>query len=153
MTMAAHASTSVPRSSGLLTRLKAFIGRVELDRRLAAGTDPAASPELARRAQVLSRWRVQHALADALERVVVDAIAPPRPHGAAIPVQREEVLAAQRDLLRLAAALRAVPGPPVRATAAASLLVEDGSSPIFTPHPPGTLGAVAFQAAFHAEAG
>jgi hypothetical protein len=63
--MAAHASTHAPRSWSLITRLKAFVGRVEFDQRLAAGTDPAASPELARRAQVLSRWRVQHALADA----------------------------------------------------------------------------------------
>lgn len=150
--MAAHASTGVARSWSPVTWLKAFVGRLELDQRLAAGTDPAASPELARRAQVLSRWRVQHALADALEGVVVEAVAPPRMHGADIPVQREEVLAAQRDLLRLAAALRAVPGPSVRATAAASLLVTDGSSPVFSPHPPGTLRAAAFTAAFHAEA-
>jgi hypothetical protein len=150
--MAAHASTRVPRSWRLVTCVKAFVGRLELDRRLAAGTDPAASPELARRAQVLSRWRVQHALADALEHVVVEAVAPPRRHGADIPVQRTEVLAAQRDLLRLVAALRAVPGPSVRATAAASLLVTDGTGPVFSPHPAGTLRTAAFQAAFHAEA-
>lgn len=151
--MAAHASMRVPRSWHPVRRFKAFLARLELDRRLAAGVDPAASPELSRRAQVLSRWRVRHALADALERVVVEAVTPPRAHGADIPVQREEVLAAQRDLLRLAAALRAEPGPAVRATAAASLLVTDGSGPIFSPHPAGTLRTVAFQAAFHAEAG
>jgi hypothetical protein len=151
--MAAHASTGAPRSWDLVTRLRAFAGRLELDARLAAGENPGASPALARRAQVLSRWRVLHSLADALERLVTEAVAPPTNYGARIPVQREEVLVAQNDLLRLAAALRAVPGPSVRAAAAAALLVEDGTGPVFSPHPPGTLQAAAFQAAFHAEAG
>ena len=151
--MAAHANAAVPRRWGLLTYLRAFAGRLELDRRLAAGDNPAASPALARRAQVLSRWRVQHSLADALERLVTEAVGQSTSFSARVPVQREEVLAAQNDLLRLAAALRAVPGPSVRAAAAASLLVEDGTGPVFSPHPPGTLQAAAFQAAFHAEAG
>jgi hypothetical protein len=151
--MAAHASTSAPRSWDLVTRLKAFVSRLELDARLAAGENPGASPALARRAQVLSRWRVQHSLAGALERLVAEAVAPPATFTARIPVQRDEVLAAQNDLLRLAAGLRAVPRPSVRAAAAVSLLVEDGTGPVFSPHPPGTLQEAAFQAAFHAEAG
>jgi hypothetical protein len=149
--VAAHAYTSV--RWGLVTRIKAATGRLALDRRLADGAAPASSPELARRAQVLSGWRTRHALADGLERVVTEAVAPPRHHGADVPVQRDEVLAAQAELLRLATALRAEPAPAARGVAEASLLLIDGSGPVFSPHPPGTLREAAFRAAFHAEAG
>jgi hypothetical protein len=151
--MAAHTDTRAPRSWGLRVRLKAATHRLELDARLAAGENPDACPELARRAHVLSGWRMRHRLADGVENVVVEAVAPPYEHGASVPVQREEVLAAQRDLLRLARALRSEPAAPVRAIAAVSLLLADGAGPVFVPHPHGTLSEAAFQAAFLAEAG
>jgi hypothetical protein len=151
--MAAHAGTNAHRSWGPLARLRAFASRIELDRRLAAGAAPNGSRELAYRAQTLAGWRTRNAYADGIERVVNEADSPPHPHGAAVPVRREEVQAARADLLRLAAALRAEPGPPVRAIAAASLLLTDGAGPLFSEHPPGTLREAAFQAAFHAEAG
>jgi hypothetical protein len=150
--MAAHSDIGVPRSWGLSVRLRAFIDRLELDRRLAGGESPAESPELGRRAQVLSHWRVRHSLADSLERVVIEAIAPARDRGAAVPVQRAEVVSAQPDLLRLVAALRSEPAPSLRSIAAVSLLLADGAGPLFAPHPSGTLAEVAFQAAFLAEA-
>ena len=151
--MAAHADMNLPRSWHVLARLKAFASRLELDRRLASGTDPSASRELACRAQTLAGWRARHAYADGLERLVHEADAPPHPLSAAAPVQRDEVQAARSDLLRLAAALRAEPGPPVRAVAAASLLLTDGTGPLSAEHRPGALREAAFQAAFHAEAG
>ncbi len=151
--MAAHAGMSVPCSWGLRARLKAFSGRMELDRRLAAGETPSRCPELARRAYVLQHWRVRHRLADGLERLVIDAVAPPQEAGTAVPVEREAVLAAQHDLLRLVRVLRSEPAPPVRGIAMVSILLTDGSGPVFAPHPVGTLAELAFQAAFHAEAG
>ena len=114
--MAAHADPSI--RWGVLTRIKAITGRLALDQELAAGAEPSTRPELARRAQLLSGWRARHALADGLERVVADAVA-----------------------------------PPVRSIAEASLLLIDGTGPVFNPHPPGTLSEAAFRAAFHAEAG
>jgi hypothetical protein len=51
--MATHAGTNAPRSWGLIARPKAFTGRLDLDARLAAGANEQATPELARRAQVL----------------------------------------------------------------------------------------------------
>jgi len=152
MTMAAHAHIGLPRSGDLLARLKAFTNRSELDHQLAAGAAPSASPALARRAQVLRGWRVRHALARGLENAVVEAVGPPRQHGAAIPVQRDAVLAAQHDLLTLAAALRSEPGPDVRAIAIASVLLSDGAGPLFNPRASLLLGEIAFQAAFLAEA-
>jgi hypothetical protein len=126
---------------------------LELDRQLAAGADPDKSPELARRAHVLSNWRVRHGLADGLERVVVEAIALPHASGATVPVQHDEVMAAQPDLLRLVRALRSEPAPPLRCIAIVSLLLSDGAGPVFAPHSHGTLAEIAFQAAFLAEAG
>ena len=93
------------------------------------------------------------ALATGLERAVVEAIMPPHEHGAAVPVVRDEVRDAHRDLLRLAEALRADPAVSVRAIATASLLLSDGAGPLFNPHPTETLSDIAFRAAFHAEAG
>jgi hypothetical protein len=137
----------------LLTRLKVATHHLELDARLAAGANPDVSPELARRAHDLLGQRVRQRLADGLENAVVDAVAPPYDHGTSVPVQREAVLAAEHDLLRLAGALRSDLAPPVRGIAAASVLLTDGTGPVFAPHPPGTLSEAAFQAAFHAEAG
>jgi hypothetical protein len=151
--MAAHAHLRVPRSHGLKARLRAATGRPHLDRELAAGASEAGSPELARRAEVLRGWRMRHRLADGLERVLIEAVAPGHEQGAAVPVQRDEVLAAQRDLMRLVAALRSEPAPPVRSIAAVSLLLTDGAGPLFAPYPRGSLGEVAFQTAFYAEAG
>jgi hypothetical protein len=153
MTMAAHVGTHAPRSNTLIVRFKAFTGRLELDRRLASGERPDACPELARRASVIDRWRIRHHLADSLERLIVEAVAPQHEHGAAVPVQRDEVLMAQADLIRLVRALRSEPAPPLRCIAIVSLLLSDGAGPVSAPHPRGTLAEIAFRAAFLAEAG
>jgi hypothetical protein len=152
MTMAAHADVHLPRTRSLRARLKAATGHLTLDRELATGISPSHRPELARRAEVLSAWRTRHRLADGLERVLVEAVAPGHERGASIPIQRDQVLAAQRDLMRLVAALRSEPGPPVRTIAAVSLLLTDGTGPVFAPSPDGALREAAFQAAFYAEA-
>jgi hypothetical protein len=60
---------------------------------------------------------------------------------------------AQRDLLRLVAALHSEPARSVRSIAAVSVLLTDGAGPMFAPSPHGTLSEVAFQADFYAEAG
>jgi hypothetical protein len=150
--MAAHASAGAPRSWGPVARIKAFTGRLKLDRSLARGVIPGANSALARRAEVLQRRHVRRRLAGALEDAIAEAVEPSHGESAAVPVQRDEVLAAQHDLERLVAALRAEPGPPVRAVAMASLLLTDGTGPLFAPHPHGTLAEAAFRAAFHSEA-
>ena len=136
-----------------VTRLKAATERADLDRELAHGVSPSASPALARRAQVLRSRRVRRRLADGLDAVLVEAVAPSRGQTAAVPVQRQEVLLAQRDLSRLARALRSESAPSVRAIAAASVLLTDGTGPVFASYPRGTLAEAALQAAFLAEAG
>jgi hypothetical protein len=152
--MQVFARHAIPRSWGPLTRLKAATGRTALDRRLARGADPGSDRELACRAQVLRGWRVRRAFADGLERVVHDAErAGYLYYTAAIPVARDEVLAARRDLLRVAESLRAEPAANARGIAEVSLLLTDASGPLFTRHPAGTLCEAAFRAAFHLRAG
>ena len=151
--MAAFAGSVIPRRASIVTRLKAAAGRMALDRRLARGDDPDSTPELACRARVLRGWRLRHALANGIQHVVKEAENPPFSYTAAIPVARVEVLAARRDLLRAAEALRAEPPAPVRGIAEVSLLLTDGAGPMFTEHPAGTLREAAFRAAFHLEAG
>jgi hypothetical protein len=67
----------------------------------------------------LRSWgiRVRDRLAEGIEHLVIDAVA-----------------------------------PAVRGTAIVSVLLTDGSGPVFAPHPEGSLRELAFQAAFHAEA-
>jgi hypothetical protein len=153
VTVVVFTSHAIPRRTGVLTRLKAATGRHKLDRRLARGADPDASPELACRTRVLRGWRVRHSFADALERVVREAEHPDDRYTAAIPVAHDEVLAARDDLLRAARGLRAEPPADVRGIAEVSLLLTDGAGPLFAEHPPGALREAAFQAAFHLEAG
>ena len=150
--MAVFTSHGIPHRWALLTRIKAATGRATLDRRLAHGTDPSATQEMACRAGVLHRGRVRHALADGLEHVVLEAEHPDHRFSAAVPVARDEVLAARDELLRVAGLLRAEPPGGVRGIAEVSLLLTDGSGPLFAEHPPGTLREAAFRAAFHLEA-
>jgi hypothetical protein len=112
---------------------------MRLDRRLAAGADPLASPALARRASVLVSPRTRRRLACGLERVVLEIERPPRGLTAAVPVQRREVLVARDDLLLLAAALRGEDHPAPRGVAGVSLLLADGCGPVYAPSPPGAL--------------
>jgi hypothetical protein len=136
----------------VLTRVKAAVGRTALDRRLARGVDAHASPELRRRAQVLRGWRARHAFAAGIEQVVHDAEHPHRHYTAAVAVERDEVLAARGVLLRVAEALRDEPPGDVRGIAEVSLLLTDGTGPLFTRQAAGTLREAVFRAAFHLEA-
>jgi hypothetical protein len=123
---------------------------IRLDRRLAEGADPHISRALERRAHRLARSR--QSIAAGIEGVVVEADAPPSGSSAAVPVQREQVLAARSELLRLAAALRNGHEPDVRAVAMASVLLTDGAGPVFAPHPDGALRELASRAASSVEA-
>jgi hypothetical protein len=127
---------------------------MELDRRLADGADPLASPSLARRAAILLKQRTRRRLAGGVEKAVLEA-EDPRPHSpvsAAIPVQRRAVLNARSELLLLAAALRTAPDPQPRGIAAVSVLLSDGAGPLFTEHPAHALGSAVRRATTWVEA-
>jgi hypothetical protein len=109
--------------------------------------------QLVCRAHVLRGWRLRHAFDDGIGRIAREAEHPDLRYSARVPVAREEVLAARGDLLRIAEALRAEPPGDARGIAEVAMLLTDGSGPLFTRQPAGTLREAAFRAAFHLEAG
>lgn len=118
----------------LRDRLAARWSALELDRALADGADPEASPALSLRARRLTAFRYRRALAASLERVLRDAATarPQRSRGRIVP-SRRHVARAERELAELAQAI-ARPGPvSARGMAKARLLLSDGNGPLFNP--------------------
>jgi hypothetical protein len=104
-----------------------------LDRALALGTPPEASPALALRAQRLTELAERHSIADALRRVLRDARDGARPSPARITPSRTIVAAASEELARLADTL-SDPGPvTAQGVAQAHLLLTDGTGPLYSP--------------------
>jgi hypothetical protein len=112
-------------------RLRAWLRCLSLDRRLAAGEPAWASAELRWRAAQLTSARVRRGLATEIDRVLEAAAQPPRPRGAAVPLDRSAVLACD-DLLRgLAHDLRHAEPVQVRGVALVRQLLRDGGSPLY----------------------
>jgi hypothetical protein len=133
---------------------------------LARGANPHNSPALARRAAQLTSARHRRSLAAAIERTLADAEHPRGPLSPAVPVERREVLAARASLVRLAKDLAGDDRESVsgvrrvistrhrngdslehmpserylpRGVALVQLLLTDGDSPLYAPHPAGEL--------------
>jgi hypothetical protein len=119
-------------STNSLLRLRVWLRRDSLDRRLAEGTPPTASPELTRRAAQLLSRRMRRRLAAWLERTLEEAQRPPRRISAALPLDRDAIRIARPELLSLARDLSEVHEPVcVRGVARAYLLLTDGASPLY----------------------
>jgi hypothetical protein len=114
----------------LTTRLRARARRMELDRALAEGADPAASPLLAARAAQLVARANRYRLAAALEHLALTADAPLRPWRAA--PRRAAVVANRRDLMELAGTLRRGGLLYARGIAILELVLIDGSGPAYS---------------------
>jgi hypothetical protein len=125
-------------------RLKVYLARGRLDRRIAAGADRAGSEQLALRATQLSDPRNQRRIARDLRRVV--AYADRQRPGAAISavvIDAPSVRRGRRAIAELAEQLeRAGPADP-RGVALAAAMLSDGASPLFNGHADRTVaGAV-----------
>jgi hypothetical protein len=97
------------------------------------GTSERISWRAEWRARKLTRPRKRRRLAAGFERVIADAAAPPRVLTAAIPIQRDNVIAASADLLELADRLRA-PGPVyAQGVAMAAELLQNAGSALYEP--------------------
>jgi hypothetical protein len=125
--------TSGRRRATRRTRLKVRLLGFRLDRRLAAGEPPWSSPELRVRAAELTaptgRWRV----AQEVDRVIEAAAQPPRPGGAAVPLNRTGVLACGPLLSDLVDDLRHAECVESRGVALVRRLMRDGGSPLYAP--------------------
>lgn len=112
------------------TRLRARTRRLELDRALAEGADPADSPLLAARAAQLVGRANRYRLAAALEHLALTADAPLRPFRTA--PRRGAVQANRAALMELAGTLRAGGLLYARGVAILELVLIDGSGPAYS---------------------
>jgi hypothetical protein len=125
------------RNASLWDRIVARARSFTLDRELARGASPEASVRLALRAQRLTGMRERRMLAEGI-RHLLDSTAGPdgtgRPAGSARPlvtVRRDQVRAAAPELEALADRLLRPAPVPARGMAQTSLLLHDGSGPVY----------------------
>jgi hypothetical protein len=124
---------SVGARPELRTRVRARLRRSALDRLLAAGEPPWASRELSWRATELSSRAERRSIADQIEGVADEVMEPPRPRGAAAPLDREGVRASRQLLLELADDLRGAEAIRAQGVALLRQLLRDGGSPLYSP--------------------
>jgi hypothetical protein len=134
-TVPRHRERSVSAGSPIALRLRVYLTRGRLDRRIAAGRPCESTAALALRARQLSHPRTLRQVADQL-RGIVDYV---DRHGSrrtvsAVVVERAAVRAGREAILGLAERLeRAAPATP-RGVALAQVLLTDGLSPLFNGH-------------------
>jgi hypothetical protein len=143
---ALRADFELPRGANLgsyrfFTRLHARLRASALDRSLAMGADPNASPALGCRAQQLTGGFKRKRLADAVRRLRADASKPPsRGWSSALPLNRGELLAADPLLAEIEAQLRE--GVVYcQGVVRLDLLLTDGASSMYAGSGPGRLVA------------
>ena len=106
----------------------------QLDRALAEGASPDSSAGLSVRAHDLIGSRARTVLADAIRRLVEDAVHPLRPLQFNIPVCRSKVRRSRRTLEAVAERLVADEPLDARGLAQLRLLLTDGAGPVYD-HP------------------
>jgi hypothetical protein len=111
---------------------RVWLRRGALDRRLARGADPAATPELARRARQLNSRRSRRSLAEGIRNLIAEAEEPQRGFSAAVPPNRRAIMAERDFLLALADDLSSDDGLSPRGIALIEQLLMDGGSPVYT---------------------
>jgi hypothetical protein len=116
-----------------LVRMRARLGARRLDRRLAAGADPDATPELRRRARRLSGVEARHHLAEVLDRIRSEAGGERRPFESASPLAREAIRGCPAEIEAIIDRLKGDTAPPPRGIARVALLVHDPPSPLLHP--------------------
>ncbi len=122
-------------------RLLAAMATAKLDRELANGVHEDANPALERRARKLIAPRTREQLGKALRQVVRDAgerVA----IGPRVAVNADRVLEAEGDLRLLASRLQSAATVSPRGVAKTSLLLADGTGPLFYPRSTKDLGAL-----------
>jgi hypothetical protein len=121
----------VARPARLRERLAARWRARSLERELARGAAPESAAALALRAQALIGPSVRAALAREVRAVLRDVRRPVRVGSARVRPRREEVVAAERELERLAARLVAPDPVSARGVARVRLLLGDGCGPLY----------------------
>ena len=112
-------------------RLRVWWRSGDLDRRLAEGTHPWMSRELALRARQLTSPRRLSGFARELESLVADARQGKHDPLACVPLRDSEIMVAADELLALAADLASADRCSARTAALVSFLLRDPCSPLY----------------------
>jgi hypothetical protein len=118
-------------TSSLIQPARVWLRRGSLDRRLASGSDPKASPELERRARQLTSPRFRAGLAASIRNLLDAAEEGQRGYSAAVPIQRRAILAEREGLLDLAAELESRDELKPKGIALVERLLTGGDSPVY----------------------
>jgi hypothetical protein len=121
---------SDPTGARLAVRIRTRLGRAELDQELANGADPAASAELALRAEQLSSLTERARIANALVEALGDARRG-EPMTLRLRPQRAVVRDAGDDILALVLKLRGDRPVGIAGVAAAARLADDRRGPMY----------------------
>jgi hypothetical protein len=114
---------------------------VRLDRELATGASPDASPVLAVRARRITSRRSRRRVAHGLARAMRDAQVMPPAFSAAVRPHEREVQADRTVLATLERRLRAPEPVTARGMAMLQVLLTEATSPLYRPGEPGALGS------------
>jgi hypothetical protein len=125
--------------NGPITRLRSCIRGASLDRALAAGANPCESAALARRAAHLSSRRSRRRIAAWVSDTVNAAHQLRRGLSAAITPDRDEVLGAAEQLMRVEELLESSGPVYARGVAMLKALLSDGASSLYSPRRAGEL--------------
>jgi hypothetical protein len=112
-------------------RAAARFRRRRLDRALAAGTPPEATPALALRARRLIALPYRRSIAETYRRIVREAQEPAVPSRLRVSPRRGRLTEAGDRLIRLADTLTQPAPVAARGVAQAFLLLEDGTGPLY----------------------
>ena len=137
---ARHADVVEPRRVRLRDRVEARVRAHHLDRRLAEGVPPERSAALSLRARRLAEPAFAAFLARRLHEVVREAVVRHVPR-AQIAVRLSAVAAVSAELDELARRLVAPRPPAVRGLAQVSVLLGEGSGPLYSSYADEDLGA------------
>jgi hypothetical protein len=124
---------SRPPREGYLTRLRVRLRRDGLDRLIAAGEDTHGDADLGRRAAQLTERDTRHRIAATIDRVIDEAVEPPAPFSAKVPLARGAIVNCAPRLCEIAGRLDGDQEVAARGVAQAAMLVREGDSPLFTP--------------------
>jgi hypothetical protein len=103
-----------------------------LDRQLASGTPPGWSRSLAARADCITTPEHLRCLAEDWEHLLCAARRPATMHSARVPLCRDRILAAEAEIRDLIAALPEARLGSAASVATASLLLRDGTGPLYS---------------------
>jgi hypothetical protein len=131
----AHRERSIPAGDPLAGRLRVYLLRGRLDRRIACGDRCDSTDLLAIRASQLTHPRTRHQTARGLRRIVgyADRLGS-RPNFSAVMIERAAVIAGRQAILGLAERLDGAAQVSPRGVALARQLLSDGLSPLFNRH-------------------